>query len=137
MVPLDLWISNVNATNSGKSDPVTTIVASKSDVDQILNDLGVVQRGRRGRKDDIGAGHSGCGGNARRVASSGATVHKPKSKIGLQPKDLRVEDLLDLAGGEVKYQEIMELYHFESVRYFKEIIKPLGYRLLRGELWVV
>jgi len=130
----DAWSKKLDAGSSDKSGPVTTIIIGKSDVDQVLNKLGVVQRGRSSVADSVSVDHSLCSGHIRRVPSVGAKIKKPK--VGLQPKDLKVEDLQELIG-EVEYQEVMEMYGFTSERYFKEVIKALGYRLLRSELWVI
>jgi len=135
-LPYDSWVRQTNAEITGKSGPVTTISIGKTEIDRVLDELGVIRRG--GCVENTDRVSSGlCGSNPRRVHSVGGNVQEVSQKVTLQPKDLMVEDLQDLVGGQVKYQEIMEMYGFTSERYFKETIKPLGYRLLRGELWVV
>lgn len=127
-MPYEEWNNQRNINYAGKSGPVTTIIIDKADIDQVLNKLGVVQRGSSVNSARVD--HSLPVSDVRKVPAA------KKRKIGLQPKDLTVEDLQELVG-EVNYQEIMGMYGFTSERYFKEIIKPMGYRLLRGELWVV
>ena len=128
------WSKNVDENSASKSGPVTTIVLGKAEVDLVLNELGVIQRVGSSVADSVRVDHSIPINNIWKVPALDTTIHK--QKIDLHPKDLIAEDLQDLAG-EVEYQKIMKLYHFESVRYFREKIKDLGYRLLRGELWVV
>jgi len=129
MVPYAEWNKYARDKNAVAPSPVTTIILGRSDVDQVLNNLGVIQRGRcvNNVNRDL---HRVPISNTRKVPA----MNKPK---GLQPKDLTFNDLQELTGGDIKYQEIMEMYGFTSERYFKEIIKSLGYRLLRGELWVL
>jgi len=135
MIDYGTWNKYARDNSAVAPSPVTIMVLGKSEVDQVLNKLGVVQRGRNSVTDSVSVDHSLCSGHIRRIPSVGAKIKKPK--VGLQPKDLRVEDLQELTDGDIKYQEIMELYGFTSERYFKEVIKSLGYRLLRSELWVV
>jgi len=136
MVPYETWNNQVRVSDATKSGPVTTIVVNISEIDQVLNKLGVVQRGRGSVTYSVSVDHSVPVNNPRRVPSVGPKIQQKKTKIGLQPKDLMVADLQEMHG-EVNYQEIMEMYNFSSERYFKEMIKSLGYRLLRGELWVL
>jgi len=132
----DSWSKEVEATNLGKSGPVTTIAIGKADVDQILNKLGVIQRVGCSVADIVSVDHSLFIRDIRKTPAKVTKAQQKIPKIGLQPKDLMVEDLQELIG-EVEYHEIMEMYGFTSERYFKETIKTLGYRILRGELWVV
>ena len=134
MIDYGTWNKYARENSAVAPGPVTIISLGKSEVDQVLNKLGVVQRGRSSVADSVSVDHSLCSGHIRRVPSVGAKIKKPK--VGLQPKDLKVEDLQELIG-EVEYQEVMEMYGFTSERYFKEVIKALGYRLLRSELWVI
>ena len=57
--------------------------------------------------------------------------------MALKPKELTLSALQELIKNNVSYPEIMEMYGFSSDRYFKEVLKTLGYRLLRGKLWVL
>ena len=51
MVPYDLWDKQINGSSAGKSGPVTTIAVNKAEIDRVLDELGVVQRERRGSKN--------------------------------------------------------------------------------------
>jgi hypothetical protein len=131
MIPYEEWNKHAIDNSAVASSPVTTIILGKAEVSEILNKLGVIQRVGSSVGDIVRVDHSLPISNPRKIPA----VNKTKPK-GLQPKDLRVDDLQEMLG-EVGFQEIMEMYGFTSERYFKEVIKALGYRLLRNELWVI
>jgi len=140
MVPYDKWNKQVSINYTGQSGPVTTIILGKSDVDTVLNKLGVVQRVRGSASNSIRVDHSLPIGDIRKIPAINRAVQTPKVKlvsVGLQPKELTSNDLQECIDGDIKYQEIMEMYGFTSERYFKEVLKAKGYRLLRNELWVL
>lgn len=57
--------------------------------------------------------------------------------MALKPKDLTFGKLQVLIDQNKTPANIMILYNFESERYFRGVLKTLGYRLLRGKLWVI
>jgi len=137
MIDYDTWNKYARENNAVEPSPVTIISLGRSEVDHVLDGLGVIRRGCGVVENTSGVDSCLPSGNTRRVPGVGAKVQKQKPKMNLQPKDLKIADLQELTAGDIKYQEIMELYGFTNVRYFKEVLKSLGYRLLRGELWVV
>jgi len=57
--------------------------------------------------------------------------------VALKPRDLTLDKLQALIEQKKTPAEIMDLYSFESEKYFRGILKTLGYRLLRDKLWVI
>ena len=136
-LPYEEWIKKVSVNYTGKSGPITTTVIGRTEVDKELNELGVIQRVRSSVADSVRVDHRLPISDIRKISAPDKKLQQKKSQMNLQPKNLTVDDLQECVSGDIKHQEIMQLYGFTSERYFKEVLKAKGYKLFHDELWVV
>lgn len=76
MIDYGTWNKYARDNSAVAPSPVTTIILGKSEVDQVLNKLGVVQRGRSSVADSVSVDHSLCSSHTRRVYRMGADIQQ-------------------------------------------------------------
>ena len=128
-LPYDQWARQVSLVSTGKSGPCHAYI-DKSKADQLLSEIkGLKESGHIvGVSRDLRISHS------RKVHSLGAVVqvdppeNNPLESRVLKPKDLTPTSLQMLAAGGKGRQEIMDMYGFTNLNYFREKVKALGCR---------